>query len=108
VLGEDISDELPYNDYYEYYGPDYQLHIQPSTMENLNVPENLEKIKAKVFEHLKQLQAAPNVQMHHTTPAPEQEDNEDEDDPDRRISQRASDARTEHPTDYYNASKAGE
>lgn len=53
VLGQEISDELPYNDYYEYYGPEYKLHIQPSAMENLNQPDTLEKLKAKVFEHMK-------------------------------------------------------
>merc|ERR1712070_1325788 len=47
ILGAEIDDELPYNDYYEYYGPDYRLHFQPSAMENLNIPENLEKIKSK-------------------------------------------------------------
>ncbi len=35
--------ELPYNDFYEYYGPDFQLHIQPSNMENTNSPKHLEK-----------------------------------------------------------------
>ena len=36
LTGLDIPDELPYNDYFEYYGPDYRLHITPSNMENLN------------------------------------------------------------------------
>ena len=29
ILGQEVADELPYNDYYEYYGPEYRLHIQP-------------------------------------------------------------------------------
>ncbi len=37
--------ELPYNEYYEYFGPDYQLHITPSNMENLNTPKYLERIQ---------------------------------------------------------------
>ncbi len=40
-----LQDELPYNDYFEYYGPDYRLHITPSNMENLNKTEYLEDIK---------------------------------------------------------------
>lgn len=99
VLGDEISDDLPYNDYYEYYGPDYKLHYQPSSMENQNIPENLEKIKAKVFEHLRQVQPAPNVQMHQPAPAAEEEE-EEEDEPERRISQRAADAMVEHPADF--------
>lgn len=30
------KDRLPYNEYFEYYGPDYRLHIHPSNMENQN------------------------------------------------------------------------
>lgn len=39
------DNKLPYNDYYEYFGPDYNLHIDPERMDNLNVPEDLEKIR---------------------------------------------------------------
>jgi hypothetical protein len=37
--------ELPYNDYFEYFGPDFKLHISPSNMTNQNTNEYLEKIK---------------------------------------------------------------
>mmetsp|Transcript_30119 Transcript_30119/g.94487 ORF Transcript_30119/g.94487 Transcript_30119/m.94487 type:complete len:431 (-) Transcript_30119:149-1441(-) len=102
VLNEEISDDLPYNDYYEYYGPDYKLHYAPSGMENLNIPENLEKIKSKVFEHLRQLQPAPNVTMPAAPPpAAADEEDEDEDDPDVRVSQRGGDERQEHGAEFY-------
>jgi histone deacetylase 1/2 len=107
VLNEEISDDLPYNDYYEYYGPDYKLHYASSAMENLNIPENLEKIKAKVFEHLRQMQPAPNVQMH-VTPSSANADDEEEEDPDSRFNQRAADARQEHGAEFYGSSKAVE
>jgi hypothetical protein len=42
------QDELPYNDYFEYYGPDYRLHISPSNMENLNDKAYLDGVTAKV------------------------------------------------------------
>ena len=29
LLETEVPDELPYNDYFEYYGPDYRLSIQP-------------------------------------------------------------------------------
>jgi histone deacetylase 1/2 len=45
ALGSDIANELPYNDYFEYFGPDFKLHISPSNMANQNTPEYLEKIK---------------------------------------------------------------
>lgn len=40
-----MKDALPYNDYFEYYGPDYRLHMPVSNMENLNTPEYLDSVK---------------------------------------------------------------
>ena len=35
-----------------YYGPDFQLHIQPSNMENLNTQEYLERsVQSSVRNH---------------------------------------------------------
>ena len=96
-LGEQIADDLPYNDYYEYYGPDYKLHITPSNMENLNLPDNLEKIKAKIFDNLRQIVPAPNVQMHQTAPdAGADDDGADDDaDPDSRGGQGGADKKVD-------------
>jgi hypothetical protein len=64
VLGEELENELPYNDYIAYYGPDFALHFATSaTMENLNTRQYLETIKQQVLENLRLLQAAPGVQM---------------------------------------------
>ncbi len=45
ALGVEIANELPYNDYFEYFGPDFKLHISPSNMTNQNTPEYMDKIK---------------------------------------------------------------
>ena len=58
-----IFSELPYNDYFEYYGPDFKLHISPSNMANQNTTEYLDKIKTRLFENLRMLPHAPGVQM---------------------------------------------
>jgi len=63
ALGVDISNELPYNDYFEYYGPDFKLHISPSNMPNQNSPEYLDKIKCKLIENLRLIPHTPGVQM---------------------------------------------
>jgi hypothetical protein len=64
VLGEELENELPYNDYIAYYGPDFALHFATSaTMENLNTRQYLETIKQQVLENLRLLQAAPGVPM---------------------------------------------
>ena len=45
ALGVEIANELPYNDYFEYFGPDFKLHISPSNMGNQNTSEYMDKIK---------------------------------------------------------------
>ena len=44
---------LPYNDYFEYYGPDYRLHMPTSNMENMNKRETLEEVRVLVLYPLK-------------------------------------------------------
>lgn len=63
LLDQEVADELPYNDYLGYYGPDYKLHLQPSSMENMNTPEQLQEILARVTDNLRHLPCAPNVQL---------------------------------------------
>ena len=47
LLDHELEDKLPQNPYYEYYGPDHRLHIQPSNMENQNSKDYLEKVSGK-------------------------------------------------------------
>ncbi|KAL8763591.1 MAG: hypothetical protein Q9194_007299, partial [Teloschistes cf. exilis] len=64
LLNHPMENELPYNDYYEYYAPDYELDVKPSNMDNANHKEYLEKIQIQVIENLKRTNAhAPSVQM---------------------------------------------
>ncbi|OHT06032.1 Histone deacetylase 1 [Tritrichomonas foetus] len=63
LLDENIDGQLPYNEYMSYYGPDYQLHLNPSNMENLNTSEDLHEIYVKVVENLRHLPCAPNVSL---------------------------------------------
>lgn len=63
LVGQQMGGELPFNDYYEYYAPDYELNVRASNMDNANTPEYLEKIKLQVIENLKRTTFAPSVQM---------------------------------------------
>merc|ERR1712181_94133 len=63
ALGAEIANELPYNDYFEYFGPDFKLHISPSNMANQNTSEYMDKIKTRLFENLRMLPHAPGAQM---------------------------------------------
>uniref|UniRef100_A0A4W4EZS3 Histone deacetylase 1 n=1 Tax=Electrophorus electricus TaxID=8005 RepID=A0A4W4EZS3_ELEEL len=84
ALDTTIPNELPYNDYFEYFGPDFKLHISPSNMTNQNTNDYLEKIKQRLFENLRMLPHAPGVQMQAIPEDAVQEDSGDEeDDPDK-------------------------
>ncbi|CAM1297178.1 HDAC2 (predicted), partial [Pycnogonum litorale] len=115
ALGIDIANELPYNDYFEYFGPDFKLHISPSNMANQNTPEYLEKIKTRLFENLRMLPHAPGVQMQSIPDLAvdqEQEDAKDDEskdkNPDVRISMRASDKRIAGDGEYSDSEDEGD
>ena len=57
-----LPDELPYNEYYEYYGPDYKLDVRSSNMFNQNSPEFLDKILTNIIANLENTKHAPSVQ----------------------------------------------
>ncbi|KAF3386343.1 Histone deacetylase RPD3 [Penicillium rolfsii] len=63
LVGENLESELPYNDYYEYFAPDYELDVRPSNMDNANTKDYLDKIRNQVVENLKRTAFAPSVQM---------------------------------------------
>jgi histone deacetylase 1/2 len=85
VLDAELDDELPYNDYLEYFGPDYRLHITPNNMENQNSKDYLEKCKIKIFESLRHLQHAPGVAQHDIPPdSMDYSDDSSDEDPDAR------------------------
>lgn len=105
LLDTPINDEIPYNDYYDYYGPDYKLHITPGAMENCNTRETLEKSKGLVLERLSKLIHAPSVQIQERPPdaiiAPELDD--EVMDPDVRGASLTKDGaeRREHEAEFY-------
>ncbi|KAK8844563.1 hypothetical protein IAR55_006410 [Kwoniella newhampshirensis] len=63
MCGRELSEDLPYNQYMEYYGPRYKLEVLPNNTDNHNPPEYLEKIKVQVLENLRNLPHAPSAQM---------------------------------------------
>ncbi|KAF4592419.1 Histone deacetylase RPD3 [Ophiocordyceps camponoti-floridani] len=63
LVGREMERTLPYNEYYEYYAPDFELNVRSSNMENSNSREYLDKITAAVIDNLRQTGPAPSVQM---------------------------------------------
>ena len=47
----DLSNELPYNDYFEYFAPDFKLHIEKNNMTNQNDNVYLERCMEKLTEN---------------------------------------------------------
>ncbi|XP_078799263.1 histone deacetylase 2 isoform X1 [Oryzias latipes] len=110
ALDTEIPDELPYNDYFEYFGPDFKLHISPSNMTNQNTQEYLDKIKQRLFENLRMLPHAPGVQMQAIPEdaVPDDPLDEDKEDPDKRLSIRATDKRIVCEEEFSDSEDEGE
>jgi len=68
LLNTEISNEIPFNDYFEYYAPDFKLHLTPEPKENLNTKASLEAVRVEILQQLQQLQGAPSVQMQEVPP----------------------------------------
>ncbi|EGD78929.1 Hdac1 protein [Salpingoeca rosetta] len=100
ALGTEISDELPFNDYYEYFGPDFRLHITPGNAENFNSKQDIDQIIGTIMSNLKSSQATPGVQSRALLDITRVEDEGDADaqDPDKRT-QYENDRHVEHDAD---------
>ncbi|ONK81237.1 uncharacterized protein A4U43_C01F26850 [Asparagus officinalis] len=79
AVGVEPENKLPYNEYYEYFGPDYTLHVAPSPAENKNTAKDLEKMRTVLLEHLSKIQHVPSVQFQERPPNTEPPEEEDED-----------------------------
>ena len=55
--------EIPMNEYYEYFGPDFELDVRSSNMNDLNTREYLDRVKRIVLENLRQIGGPPGIQM---------------------------------------------
>ena len=100
LLDTPVTDDLPKNEYYEYFGPEFKLHIQPNNMANANTPESLEKVKEQVLENLRHIHAPPSVPFHQVPPDLIYSSDEDEGDPDSRFNLRDADARIHNDNEF--------
>jgi len=64
LAGVEIENHMPETDYYNFYGPDYEIHIKPkSEIKNLNTPDYINGLVANVIENIRHLPGSPSVQM---------------------------------------------
>ncbi|KAJ4335129.1 histone deacetylase [Ascochyta clinopodiicola] len=115
LVAENMSKQLPFNDYYEYFAPDYELDVRPSNMENANSHDYLHKIKSTVIDNIRRT-GRPSVEAFTNIPdnpllRAEDSDAEDAEDdldtdmnPDVRSTQRQQDQRIEANGELYDES----
>lgn len=105
LVDEQISNELPMNDYLEFFAPDFTLHPEiPSRQDNANSKQYLELITRHVYDNLKMCQHAPSVQMFDQPEdglPSEDERMQEEQDPNVRISQLDEDRMVEPRNEFY-------
>lgn len=70
IANTEIENQLPYNEYYDFFGPDYELvpNIINNRLDNHNKKEYLESIKIHTLDNLRNLPHAPSVQMQTVPP----------------------------------------
>ncbi|KAK1254535.1 hypothetical protein MKX08_008530 [Trichoderma sp. CBMAI-0020] len=110
LVGQEMDRTLPYNEYYEYYAPDFELNVKSSNMENSNSREYLEKITAAVIDNLRHTGPAPSVQMQDVPRKPfggmtdeeeaELDDMDEDENKDVRMTQHRWDKRVEHENEF--------
>ncbi|CAO3614442.1 unnamed protein product [Cunninghamella blakesleeana] len=69
LVGQELSNDLPPNEYIDFFRPDYQLHPHLSgRLENQNDRQYLLKVRERIMEQLRYLDAAPSIQMQEIPP----------------------------------------
>lgn len=69
LVDQELSNDLPPNEYIDFFRPDYQLHPHLSgRVENQNDRQYLLKVRERVMEQLRYLDAAPSIQMQEIPP----------------------------------------
>jgi histone deacetylase 1/2 len=103
LLETNLDNNIPFNDYISYYAPDYNLHLNPSEMDNFNSKSRLKELRTSVLMHLSTIEHAPSVQMHQVPSDFFLDDSieEDEEDLDTRIPEGAMDEQAQMEAEFY-------
>ncbi|BGP37145.1 histone deacetylase (class I) Clr6 [Rhodotorula kratochvilovae] len=91
ACGLEMGRDLPFNEYLEYFGPEFKLDVPRNNMDNANSREYLDKTTASILEGLRNLPFAPSSQLHPVgldLPSPSSEDSDADSDLDVRLSSR--------------------
>lgn len=111
AVNVDIPDEIPFNDYFEYFAPNYRLHTDASNQQNDNSPDYLQSIIEEIMENLGKIPPVPSVQMQPIPRDSMQIDSTleiDQSDPDKRLPSAVTDHMLAHPSEFYEGENEGE
>lgn len=63
-MDQDLDRNLPYNHYFEWFGPEYRLLVPVANLEDANLGEgHLDHLKRTVLSHAEEIPIAPSVPM---------------------------------------------
>ncbi|KAF8179244.1 histone deacetylase RPD3 [Pholiota molesta] len=66
-IENEIDPVLPWNQYFEWFGPRYRLEVPENNMEDLNIKDgSLDAVRANALQQLTELEHAPSVQIQDT------------------------------------------
>ncbi|KAH7906117.1 hypothetical protein BJ138DRAFT_1072084 [Hygrophoropsis aurantiaca] len=98
-IEDDIDLNLPWNEYFEWFGPRYRLEVPENNMEDLNVRDgSLDKVRRTALQQLAQIGGPPSVGMHdvprqsvgrHLGLGDQDEEGDQADELDRKLAQHA-------------------
>jgi len=111
AAGVELGRKIPMNEYYEYFGPDFELDVKASNMDDLNTPEYLDRVKRIVLENLRQKGGPPGIQLTEVPHLPhDDDDNMEEDmiDPDERRPRSERDRRIQPEGELSDSEDEGE
>ena len=101
LLGETVSNRLPYTEYLEYFSPDFLLQVEQSpTLINNNSPQYLNEMRSRILEYIKMARGTPQISM---PPPPNYQkyDAEAEENPEIHMSQMQRDRLVERDDEFF-------
>lgn len=64
-IENEIDPNLPWNEYFEWFGPRYRLEVPENNMDDLNVKDgSLDKVRFNALQQLSEIPCVPSVGMH--------------------------------------------
>jgi len=69
AIDTEIDNNIPYNRFFQYYGPSFKLHLDkdPELINN-NSPKHLSDMKTRLLQQLKHVEAVPSVEFQDRVP----------------------------------------